>query len=100
MSQVSLSKTFHFRNFCQPVGPSISVAESIMDTDGIWTDKYKNTAHIIFESIDPGVVVAPSLGLISIEFPEHASTAIKPAYHVSFFMSWPRFSIRSSDVGL
>jgi len=68
--------------------------ESRIDTCRIWTDKYKNTIHVIFQGINPGVIVA--LGFAPKESPEHSGTAIKVAYHASFFIG---FRIRGAVEG-
>jgi hypothetical protein len=57
----------------------VSVTESVIGTDNIWTDKYKYTIHVILQRLNPGFVVA--LRFFAVKRPEGVSTAIKIAYH-------------------
>jgi hypothetical protein len=53
-----------------------------MGTRKIWTDKYKDTIHIVLQSLNAGFVVA--LSFFPIKGPEGISTTIKIAYHTRF----------------
>jgi hypothetical protein len=58
------------------------MTESVTGTDKIWTDKYKDTIHVVLQRLNPGFVVA--LRFFSIKRPERVGTAIKIAYHARF----------------
>ena len=50
--------------------------------DLILTDKYKDAIHVVFESINTGLVMA--FCFFSINGPERICTAFKVAYHAHF----------------
>jgi hypothetical protein len=58
------------------VKPYISVTGF---TDKIWTDKYKDTIHIVLQSLNASFVVA--LSFLPINGPKGVRTAVKIAYH-------------------
>jgi hypothetical protein len=66
----------------QPVKVCISIADSVIGTGKIWTDKYKDSFHILLQSLDAGFVVA--LGFFPVKRPEWISTAVETTYHVGF----------------
>ncbi len=68
----------------------ISMTE-LIGVDRISTHEYKDTIHVIFQGIDPSIIVA--LGFISEESPERIRTAIKIAYHAWFFRFLFRFGV-------
>ena len=55
------------------------MTESVIGTDKIWTDEYKDTIHVIFQRLNPGFVVA--LRFFAVKRPERVGTAVKIAYH-------------------
>ena len=58
------------------------MTESVTGTDKIWTDKYKDTIHVILQRLNPGFVV--TLCFFPVKSPERVGTAIKIAYHARF----------------
>jgi hypothetical protein len=64
---------------------SVSATESVIDSDKIWTDEYKDTIHVILQRLNPGFVV--TLRFFAVKRPEGVSTAIKIAYHARFSAS-------------
>jgi hypothetical protein len=55
------------------------VTESVIGADKIWTDKYKDTVHVVLQSLDAGIVVA--LSFFPVKSPERVSTPVEIAYH-------------------
>jgi hypothetical protein len=53
-----------------------------MGTDETWTDEYKDTLHVVLQSLNQGFVVA--LGFFPVKGPEGVGTAVKIAYHARF----------------
>jgi hypothetical protein len=60
----------------------ISIAGSVVGTDKIWTDKYKDAIHILLQRSNAGFVVA--LGFFPVKRPERISTAVEITYHAGF----------------
>ena len=56
--------------------------------DRLATDEYKDTIHVILQSLVVGLVVA--LGFLAVKIPERVGTAFKVPYHALFF----RFLVR------
>lgn len=66
----------------------------ITGTYRIYTDKNKDTVHVIFQGIDPGIIIA--LGFDSEETPEYLGTAIKVTNQMLSFASfWVRGANRA-----
>ena len=58
------------------------MSETTINTEKIWTDKYKNTIHVVLQSLNPGLVVA--LCFFPVKRPEGVGTAVKIANHARF----------------
>ena len=58
------------------------MTDSVIGTDKIWTDKYKDTIHVFLQRLNAGFVVA--LRFFSVKGPERISTAVEITYHVGF----------------
>ena len=67
----------------QPVKVCISITDLIIGTDKIWTDKYKDSIHILLQRLDAGFVVA--LGFFPIKRPQRISSAVEITYHAGFW---------------
>ena len=66
-----------------PACEGIGLTESVISTDEIWTNKYKDTIHVVLQSLDLGLVVA--LCFVPVKRPEGVGTAVKIAYHARFW---------------
>ena len=64
----------------RPVKVCISVTDSVISRNKIWTNEYKDTVHVLLQRFNASIVVA--LGLCPVKGPEGVSTAVKIAYHV------------------
>jgi hypothetical protein len=59
----------------------ISVTEFVIGTDK-WTDEYKDTVHVVLQSVNPGFVVG--LSFFPVKTPECVSTSVEIPYHARF----------------
>jgi hypothetical protein len=58
------------------------MTESVIGTGRIWTDKYKDTIHVIFQRLNLSFVV--TLSFFPVKSPERVGTAVEIAYHAGF----------------
>ena len=58
------------------------MSDSVLSTDKKWTNKYKDTIHIVLQRLNAGFVVA--LCFFPIKRPQRVSTAVKIADHTRF----------------
>jgi hypothetical protein len=58
------------------------MTDSVISTNKIWTDKYKDTIHVFLQRLNAGFVVA--LRFFPVKRPERISTAVETTYHAGF----------------
>jgi hypothetical protein len=60
------------------------MTEPVIGTYRMWTHKNKGTTYVIFQGIDPSIIIALGFGFE--EIPERLRASIKVTHHVGFFI--------------